>query len=681
MKMKKPLHIPSELIICCVIAMCVYAVYSRVGGYDFITLDDNQYVFENTHVKNGLSIGSIHWAFTNTETSIWIPVTWLSYMADYELWGLNPGGFHRTNALFHIVNALLIFLLFRMMTGTLWPCVVIAGLFAVHPLQVESVAWVTERKDVLSVFFMFTALIAYVHYTRLKTLYRYCMVVILFTLGLLSKPMIVTFPFVLILLDYWPLHRLFRVKPSTTGDSGKKKRNHPHVGNIDLHILAEKVPFLALSVAVSVITLTAFTASEPVLRLDSLTPGHRFSNSLVSYATYLKNIVWPVNLPIFYPNDRGVLPPWGALLLVILITIMAIRLRKRYPFIFFGWLWFLGTLIPVIGIFPTGIQVMADRFTYMPIMGIFTMITWYGASIMKGKKHERLMKILAAGTVLALLSAASWVRLGYWRDNTTLFAQAVRVTNDHWLAYNSLGTGFEFEGDLVKAAEYYREAVRINPYYCYARYNLGRVYALTGDYDQAGEQFATVLSFMPDFADAHYNLALVLHHQGKLDMAAEHYEQSLRIKKDNYYARWNLGRIYEDRGDISEAMDQYTRALRLNPDFAEAHYNLGNVLAEEGRLAESIRHYSDALRIRPDYTEALNNLGNVLEHLGRYNEAVDNYAKALVIKPDNPVLHSNMGAVLQKLGKTGEAAAHFHEAERLKEKSIGSGGEVPQPAD
>ena len=704
--MKKHLHILQYLLICSIITVWVYMVYGQVSNHDLITLDDNVYVYENSHVQKGLTLESIRWAFTNTETSLWIPVTWLSFMIDFELFGLNPGQFHRTNVVFHIANTILWFLLFSTMTGTLWKSVFLAGLFAMHPLQVESVAWVTERKDVLSIFFMLIALIAYLQYVKRPTVYRYCSVFLIYTLGLLAKPMIVTFPLVLLLLDYWPLKRFSLIPGKRSENRAEKFHNHPSTETINLRILMEKVPFLALSGVVSVITLTAVNKNKAFMLLDSLTPGHRLSNSLVSYVTYIMKTFWPSNLAIFYPYESGALPPWkiiGSLLFLSLITVVVIRLRKRYPYFLFGWLWYLGTLIPVIGIFQTGSQSMADRFTYMPIIGIFTIIVWYSASIMKKRIYQRILTSIFAVTLLLLLSIASWFQISCWRNSITLFSHAIKVTSSNWLAHNSLGIGFERQGNLSKAAEHYKQAICINPNYYYAHYNLARVYGLLGNYAEASDHFKAVLDFKPDFAEAnynlaltlvqqgkfdeaiayythalknnphfaeaHYNMALALQHQGKFDEAATHYTETLHIKSDNYFAHYNLARIYTSKGNSSAAVKHYSEALRLNPDFAEAHYNLGNIHAEKGHLTESIEHYNEALRSKPDYAEALNTLGNVLEYQGKLDEAVAHYLKALGIKPDNPVLHRNLGSALQKLGKNEEAEAHFREAKSLEQKT------------
>ncbi|MFC1561092.1 hypothetical protein ACFL4V_01295, partial [Candidatus Latescibacterota bacterium] len=386
--MKKHLHILHNFLICFVITICVYMVYGQVVKYDFITLDDNEYIYENSPVQKGLTHESIRWAFTNTGTNLLIPVTWLSFMTDYELFGLNPGKFHRTNVLLHIANAILLFLLFSSMTGARWKSVFLAGFFAMHPLQVESVAWVTERKDVLSIFFMLIALILYLKYVKKPTVFRYGSVLLSYTLGLLAKPMIVTFPLVLLILDYWPLKRFSSIPRKRSENRAKKSLDHQSTGTIYLHILMEKVPFLVLSGIMSAITLAAVKKNEALTQLDLQTLGHRLSISLVSYVTYIKNIFWPGNLAIFYPHDSGALPPWGAFLFLSCITVIIIRLRKRYPYVLFGWLWYIATLLPVIGIFQTGSQSMADRFTYMPSIGIFTMFVWYGASTMKRWKYQ-----------------------------------------------------------------------------------------------------------------------------------------------------------------------------------------------------------------------------------------------------------------------------------------------------
>ncbi len=709
--MKKYLHILPKFLFCFIIIIWVYLVYGQVRSHDFITLDDNEYVYDNSHVQNGLTLDSIRWAFTNTDAGIWIPVTWLSLMIDYELFGLNPGIFHITNVVFHIANVLLLFLLFSAITKAPWESMFLSGLFALHPLQVESVAWITERKDVLSIFFMLIALISYFRYVKQPTIYKYCLVFIIYTLGLLAKPMIVTFPLVLLLMDYWPLKRFSSIQGLMSENRAEKTFHHSDTGTINRHILMEKIPFLALSGMVSVITLIAVNKNNAFMQLDSLTPVHRLSNSIVSYVTYIMKIFWPGNLAIFYPYESGALPLWkiiGALLILSVITAVAIRLRKRYPYFLFGWIWYIGTLIPVIGIFQTGSQSMADRFTYMPIIGVFTMIVWGVASIKKKRIYQRILTSVFAVTFLLLLSVTSWFQISYWRDSITLFSHAIKVTSSNWLAHNSLGIGFERQGNLSGAAEHYKKAIFIDPNYFYAHYNLARVYELLGNYAEASHHLKEVLDFKPDFAEAnynlaltlvqqgkmeeaiayykhalkinphfaeaHYNMALALQHQGKFDEAAAHYKETLHINNENYFAHYNLARIYTSQGNSSAAEIHYSEALRLNPDFAETYYHLGNIYAEKGHITESIEHYKGAIRINPGYTEALNTLGNVLEYQGKLDEAVVHYLKALGIKPDNPVLHRNLAGALQKLGKTEEADAHFREAKSLD-------GRTAQPDD
>lgn len=693
-----------NLIICLFIAVFIFSIYGRVIHYNFISLDDNEYVYENYYVQKGLTSESIKWAFTNTEAGIWIPGTWLSLMTDYELSGLNPGRFHLTNVLIHTANALLLFLLLNGMTRALWKSAFIAGLFAVHPLQVESVAWITERKDVLSIFFMFSAMAAYLKYVKKPGILRYFFVLLIYTAGLMTKPMLVTFPFILLLLDYWPLNRLRTTKEIPAGLFTGKFFHAPAVGKINLNILVEKIPFLILSSAVSLITLIIGKDST-LKNPDLLTVYSRISNAVLSYAGYIFKILLPRNLAIS-PDMGETLPFWktgmvlGALLCV---TVLVILLRKRYPFFFFGWFWYITALLPVTGIFQTGSQLISDRFTYMPVIGIFFMLTYGGEIILKKLRRPFIPAVFAAAAALLSLSAVSWVQAGYWRDTLTFFGHAAKVTSSNWIAYNSIGIEYENRGDLSGAVENFSKAAGFNPKYYYANYNLARVYAKLGNFKKAAELYASVVKLKPDFAEAvynlaltyakmgkpdeavkyykqalnitqdffeaHYNVALLLQNQGKFDEAAAHFTETLRVNDNNYLAHYYLAQIYTKQKNFPAALKHYSSACSLNPGFAEAHYYSGNIYAETGNFQQAIKHYKEAIRIKPDFAEAYNSLGNILEYRGKPVDAAILYLKALSIKPNSAVFHRNLGDVLLKIGKNGEAAVHFREAERLEKEN------------
>ncbi|OFV99028.1 MAG: hypothetical protein A3H28_08010 [Acidobacteria bacterium RIFCSPLOWO2_02_FULL_61_28] len=596
------------------------ALYAPVRHFEFVTWDDPNYITENPHVQGGLTWASVLWALTTSDPPYWHPLTWLSHMLDVQVFGLNAGGHHLPNVLLHIGNAILLFGLLHWMTGALGRSAFVAGLFAFHPLHVESVAWVSERKDVLSTLFGMLTLWAYVSYARQPRRGRYLVVLLLFALGLMTKPMLVTLPFMLLLLDVWPLgrvrfdfahHRSLRSGPGG-GSVWAALRGQR---SVVLRLVREKLPLLVLAVASSLVT---FVIQEQVGAFGELgvRPWDlRLQNAVVSYLAYIGTMLWPEGLAAFYPYPQS-LPAWqvvGSILVLIGVSVAVIRAARRHPYLPVGWLWYLGTMIPVIGLIQAGDQALADRFTYVPLIGLFIMVAWGIPELLARWPYRSIALPAAAGLTLLACAISSWNQVQYWKSSLTLWTRALDVTTGNYRAHHNLGLALAISGKGDEAIPYFSEAVRFKPDFAEAHNNLGSVLANQGKLDQAIVHFSEALRFKPDSAEAHYRLGLALARLGKGDQAIPHFSDAIRLQPDHAEAHYGLASALDDQGKIKEAIAEYTEAVRIRPDFAMAHNNLGVALANEGRVDEAIREFSEALRIQPNFADARNNLATMLE--------------------------------------------------------------------
>ena len=584
------------------LAAITWAAFSGVLKNAFINYDDNVYVTDNAEVQKGLNAATAGWAFTTTDGSNWHPLTWLSHLLDVSAYGLDAGKHHRTSLLIHEWNVALLFLLLLRMTGALWRSAFAASLFAIHPLHVESVAWIAERKDVLSTLFWLLALLAWVRYVERRSLARYLLVALAFALGLMAKPMVVTLPFTLLLLDVWPLRRDVPLS----------------------HRLWEKAPLFAMSIASAVVTYLVQRSGGAVQDLTAMPFADRLANASVSYTAYLWKTVWPAALAPFYPYSHT-LPLWqvaGSLALLAGISVAAYGLRARAPYVLMGWLWYLGTLVPVIGLVQVGGQAMADRYTYVPLIGIFVAFSWAISGYV--------FVAASAGALVAALFVTQR-QVAAWSTSATLFTHALAVTSDNWLAHNDLGLVLFEAGKTDEAIAHYTEALWIAPNYVEAHNNLGNALEKLGKRDEAIAQFRQALSLRPGYARVHNNIGVALWGQGK----------------------------------TNEAIAEYGRALEIDPGYAKAEENLALALAGEGRLAEAIDHYERALRTRPDSFETLNALGLALAKTDRLTEAIGAFEKALAVRPGSAEAHNNLAGVLAAQGHTGAAIEQLKEAVRL----------------
>ena len=530
--------------VCVALIAIVLVVFAPVRHHEFLFFDDPLLVTQRPEVLRGLTWQNVWWAFTNGWGCNWHPITWLSHMLDVQLFGLHAGGHHLTSVLLHGANAVLLFGLLQFMTGLVAPSAFVAALFAVHPLHVESVAWVAERKDVLSAFFWMLTLWAWVGYARRPTAARYVAVLVLFVLGLASKPMVVTLPFVLLLLDVWPLGRTA----------------------LGMRLVWEKLPLFALAVAVSVVTVLFQQGCRAVTDLDTLPLGLRLQNAPVSYVAYVAKTLWPTRLAAFYPYPRS-FPAWqvaGAVGLLAGVSLLAWALRRR-GYVLVGWLWFLGTLVPVIGLVHAGEQALADRFTYIPLIGLFLVVAWGAPDVLRRWPRRRLVLPIGATLVIAACMVAARTQVGYWRNEATVWAHALDVTAGNDLAHNNFGMMLMMEGRIDEAHEHFTEAVRIRPDTAVAHVNLGWVLATQGHPDAALAQYVEALRIDPDQPDAHFNLGIALGKVGRGEEAVFHLEEAVRLRPDRAQYHRVLGRALAERGRSADAIVRYEEALRLAP--------------------------------------------------------------------------------------------------------------------
>ncbi|MCX5849907.1 MAG: tetratricopeptide repeat protein [Deltaproteobacteria bacterium] len=534
------------------LTLLIITLYWQITYHDFINLDDVTYVTENALVKQGLTAKGITEAFTSVYASNWHPLTWISHMLDLEFFGMNPGMHHMVNVLFHTLNSILLFLLLQQMTGSTWRSVTVASLFAIHPLHVESVAWIAERKDVLSTFFWMLTIIAYTRYVRQKSAKAYLLTVLCYLLGLLSKPMLVTLPFVLLLLDFWPLKRWGVLREESTHEkiSGRDGFSNKYCSGLTRPII-EKMPLFLLAAASCVITI--YVQKENMRSLEVIPFMMRISNAINSYVVYLEKTVWPFDLTIFYPFHpihplRVVFCATG----LCLISLSVLAVMKRFPYLAVGWLWYLGTLTPVIGIVQVGGQSMADRYTYVPLIGIFIMMVWGLAYLIGRRRFGKITLWVIFVVVLALLSARTYQQLGLWKNTEILFKHALKVTQNNYIAHYSMGYILEEKGDINGAIMHYEEVLRINPQSFAAHNNLGAILCRIGRTDEGIQHFLAALKPNPYMADTYYNLGKVYYEKGNTQKAIEYFQKALNEKKNHNEAQENLDKSMKIMHEIKK---------------------------------------------------------------------------------------------------------------------------------
>jgi protein O-mannosyl-transferase len=655
------------------------AVFWPARHFDYINYDDPQYAQSNRHVQQGLTLQSVGWAFTTGDCANWHPLTWLSHMLDAQLFGPGPAGPHLVNVVFHAANTLLLFLLLYGSTGARWPSAFTAALFALHPLHVESVAWISERKDVLSTFFLLLTLLGYVRYALRPQRRRlnYWLAFLSFILGLLSKPMLVTLPFVLLLLDYWPLKRVssfkFRVagldreletrnqkletrnaEPETRNQKLETQNQEPETRNSKLKtlggLLLEKIPFFLASAIFSATTFVAQQKGGAVLALTKISLSLRVENALISYGRYLAKTFWPVPLALPYPYpDRW---PWiwvaGSVLLIALLVAAGIWLGRRWPFVATGLFWFLGTLVPVIGLVQVGNQSLADRYTYVPLIGLFVALSW-GASALIGRL--RIPAWLGGIAALLVLAACVWrttLQLALWQDSGTLFGHAIACTKNNGIAYDNLGHHFLMQDKLDEAIASYNAALRIQPRDPIALDGMGCCLYSKGNTAEAVQYFQGALNINSNQPNTLFNLGSVLAIQGQYDQAAQCFQAALRLLPDAPDVLSSLGNLAFAQQQFDQALAWYQAAERAAPEIATTHHSLGAVLFSLGRTDEAIAEFKTTLRLNPNYLPSHVALATVYQQQHRLADAAEHLEQILKLDPNN----TNAARELQEIRGT-----------------------------
>ncbi|NQT70116.1 MAG: tetratricopeptide repeat protein [Desulfobacteraceae bacterium] len=642
------LNVRLDFLVCMFLVVAVLVAYWQIPSCGFVGFDDKPYVTENRQVQKGFTVEGLAWAFTTFHAANWHPLTWLSHMLDFQLYGLNPLGHHWTNLQLHIANTLLLFFILLQMTGMLWRSAFVAALFALHPLHVESVAWVAERKDVLSTFFGLLAIIAYYLYVRHKGLIYYLLVFLFLSLGLMAKPMLVTWPFLLLLLDFWPLNRLHfsrsgtRQVESITGFDSK----------IFFKLILEKIPLFIPVIFASIITFMAQQSRGAVDSLTSLPLDIRINNALVSWVSYVIKAVWPAHLTVFYPHPGNMLPIWqgvGAALLIAGSICAAVRLSRQYPYVIVGLFWYLGTLVPVIGLVQVGKQAMADRYTYIPLTGLFIVVAWGFSDLLLKWRYRKIFLAVLAAIILSALTVRTFLQVGYWQNAVTLFENAIKVTPDDPSAQNNLGAALYDDGRFDEAMVYFKKAILIAPEYTEVLSNLGAAYYKQGNYDKAVLYFEKALKNQKKDANAYDKLGVVLVAQGKVEEATAYFIKAIQINPEYANAHSNLANVLSRQGKYEEAELHYLEAIKLDTEHTDANYNLGSLLLRQKRYKEALIHLVETIRISPDNAEAYHKIGVVLAQQGKLQGARKFLKMAIQIDPNNIQVRKDLEVLNRKI--------------------------------
>ena len=653
--------------VCVFLAAAVWIVFGQALHFKFINYDDNEYVYENAGIVHGLSWRGLGWIFTHSVSSNWHPLTMLSHMLDCQFYGvLNAGGHHLTNVLLHTASVILLFLVLRDMTGARWRSAFVAAVFAVHPLHVESVAWVSERKDVLSGLFFMLTIWAYVRYVRKSSWRSYLLVVLAFVLGLMCKPMLVTVPFVLLLLDYWPLNRI---------------RNSEFGIRNFTSLVREKIPLLGLAAVFCVVTMLTQTGA-----INSTQPlSQRLANALASYFIYLGQMFWPARLAVHYPPQEHGLSPGEiitAALVLAAISAAAWVARRKHPCLLVGWLWYLGMLVPVIGLVQVGEQAHADRYTYLPQIGLYLMLAWLVADLSVRLRHRFVALAGLAVIILAALIFCARAQTSYWQDSETLWTHTLAVTDNNNVAHDNLGSVLLQKGNVAGAMLHLQKALAIEPDDAEAHNNLGATFFKIGQTDEAIAQFQMAVALKPGFADPHNSLGNVFFQKGQTDEAIAQYQMAVALKPGFAGAHNNLGNTLCQKGLMDDAMVQFQEALAIEPDFADANYNLGNILLQKGRVDEAIIHFQKAVASRPDFSYAYYNLGAALLQKGQMDAASVQFQKTLALQPNFEEAQSDLARIAWMMAASPDAAVRngTKAVELARQTDQLSGGKNPMMA-
>ncbi len=650
-----------------VLAVSTLVAYESVRHNDFVGVDDAAYVTDNPSVKGGITYESVVWAFTTSHVGNWHPLTWLSHILDCQLFGLNPLGHHLTNLLFHIANTLLLFWVLKEMTGDFWPSAFVSAAFALHPLHVESVAWVSERKDVLSTLFWFLTMIAYVQYAKKPGIKRYALVILALALGLMAKPMLVTLPFVLLLLDYWPLGRfhLSQIKEEKT-PSKSKPTEAPYQSATAWRLISEKFPLFILAAVSSIITFIIQQSAGAMELMEKLPLSSRISNALLSYVSYIGKMIYPSRLAVLYPLNK--IPSWQPFVMILVaISVLVFISRRRYLTV--GWLWYLGTLVPVIGIVQVGPQAMADRYTYVPSIGLLIIIGWGLPSIIPQFKYKKIALVAVSVVVLLSLILCTRRQVSFWQNSFKLFSHALSVTNGNPAAHSGLAKSLFEQNRLEEALFHYKEVLKFLPNHAKTHGDVGLILLKQGKLEEAVIQFRRALALDGDTLKWHSCLALALHKLGRVDEAIIHYQQALKLYNEDPLMHNNLANALLQKGKPDDAIKHYEYSIQLKPEQPDVMKILGSLHFEAARYEQAIDCWTKAVQLRPDFSDVLNNLAWILAtaediKIRNPSDAVE-YAKRAC-----ELTNYNQPEILDTLAVAYAAAGNFPEAVKTAEEAI-----------
>jgi len=618
-------------LICAVLILITFIAFEPVRHNGFTSYDDRAYITTNPHITGGLTLESVCWAFSSAHYHMWHPLTSLSYLLDYQLFELRPFGYHFNSVLLHIANVVLLFCLLKRITGALWPSAFVAAIFAVHPLQVESVAWIAERKTVLSGFFWILTLAAYAHYCARPRISKYLIVLLAFSFAVISKPVVVTLPLVLLLLDFWPLDRFG--KNLAQNEPDQKRYRQFSIS----HLVAEKVPLLILSAVLSIITFVVQKSGGAVNPLSNIPINYRIANTFTAYMRYIGKMIWPSRLAIFYPHPGGnysvaVVVAWAVLLLLLSACFIYAAHKRRYLAV--GWLWFLGTLVPVIGMVQAGAQAMANRYMYIPMIGLLIIVAWGIDNLIANRRYRRVVAIVLTVLVIAAVTFTR-IQVKYWQNDLTLFRHTLDVTKNNAIIHNSYACALFEDGQIDQVESHLNEALRIIPTFSKARNNLGKLFLKQQKARGAIFCFKKLLKTDEDSPQTNYNLAMAYDLANKKDLAIQHYSDALKLKPDYPDAHNKIALVYAASGKDKLAVTHWTKALDLKPDSPGVLNNLGWVLATSKdsnifNSADAVRYARRACELT-DYNqlEVLDTLAVAYAAAGQFTEAAATAEKAL----------------------------------------------------
>ncbi|MFC1798186.1 tetratricopeptide repeat protein [Thermodesulfobacteriota bacterium] len=633
----------TDVLICLALLVSILAVYGQVKNFDFIFLDDNLYVAENQNIKNGFSVTGLRWAFLFRNKGFqtyWHPLTWLSHMLDNQMFGLDAGKHHLMNLFFHMANSLLMFLVFYRMTGCRWPSAFVAALFALHPVNVESVAWVAERKNVLSTFFWLMTIFVYTGYTQKHSRVRYMAAFVIFGMGLMAKPMLVTLPFLMLILDYWPLERLAAANFRFLPESRRNKLFTRSVPTISMsRAVIEKIPFGLLSGAMVYLSSSTLSSFHTMATVEQVPLLLRLSNALVTYIKYVLKMIIPRKLSILYLFPKNI--AWWEIMtaaaLLLLVSILVVKEIRRRPYLAMGWFWYLGTLVPVIGLVQAGMwPEMADRWAYVPFIGLFVMAAWGSDEIIGILRLNRTIPSILAGAVLLVFAVLAWIQLGHWQSSDRILKHALCVDPQNFMMHVAYGAELEESGNGKAAIRHYKEALKISP----------------------------------GFVGAHINLGGALARQGNVEKATFHFQQALRLAPNSAAAHFNIGKAYADIGDLKSAHGYYVETIRLKPEFIPAYNNLANILFLQGRINDAIRIYRDALEIEPDNDLVKNNLSKLVDLRRKDHVQIHTLIEGLNENPRDYQAHIKIGNWYKVEKQWKKAKTHYQKALSLQPLSV-----------